>query len=87
MARARGERIRVLRERHGLSQEQLAKRAGTTPSKICAIERGRNKATSGDTQEELARGFGLTIEQVRAVLDGSLSIEDAYDMRDYEHQE
>ena len=35
-----GERIRSYRERHGLSQKQMAEQIGITPSQLCRYEKG-----------------------------------------------
>src|SRR5207248_10193482 len=35
-----GERIRLYREEHGLSQKQMAEQTGITPSQLCRYEKG-----------------------------------------------
>lgn len=72
-----GARVTALRNRWQITQAELAARAGLPASTVCAIERGRNLATSGDSQAALARGFGLTLEDMRAVLAGTLDNADA----------
>lgn len=84
-ARPPGLYIRQLRERLDLSQEQLGIRAGWGARKgrtrVSRIESGANQASSAATLQGLAAGFGLTLEQVVSLLNGSLAIEDAYDAR------
>jgi transcriptional regulator with XRE-family HTH domain len=53
-----GARIRVLRKRAGLSQEQLAERADISVDFLSLVERGVN-APSFDTMERLARVLGV----------------------------
>lgn len=72
-----GARVTALRNKWQITQAELAARAGLPASTVCAIERGRNLATSGDAQAALARGFGLTLEDMRAVLAGTLDTADA----------
>src|SRR5215469_13757496 len=43
----------------GLTQEQLAARAGVSPDTIAALERGRRRAPRGATVEMLASALGL----------------------------
>lgn len=72
-----GARVMALRATWRITQAELATRASLPASTVCAIERGRNLATSGDTQAALARGFGLSLENMRAVLAGTLGAADA----------
>src|SRR5262249_11393945 len=48
-----------LRAEAGLTQEQLAARAGLSPNAIAALERGRRRAPRGATVELLAGALGL----------------------------
>ena len=50
-------RIRVLRKQNGLSQQELAKRIGTTGQQVGNLENGRRKLTQ-DWMERLAAGLG-----------------------------
>jgi len=60
-----GEKIRYLRIKKGLSQEQLALNAGMNTSYLGQIERGDKNPTI-NTLEKIARGLDLTIEQLIA---------------------
>lgn len=66
----------AIRSALGLSQAQLAKRAELDRIEILNVEKGRNKASSARIRDGLARGFGLSIEETSAGLDGHLTPED-----------
>ena len=53
--------IRKTRQRAGLTQAELAKRAGTTQSAISRLENGRVRP-SLETIERLAKACGATLE-------------------------
>ena len=72
-----GVRVKVLRENLGISQGELGRRSWLAPSTVCAIEHGRNKASSADTQDALARGLGLTLSDLRSYLRGELTVSGA----------
>lgn len=57
------ERLRHLRERAGLSQEELAERAGLTPNAISALERGARRHPYPNTVRALADVLGLLDEE------------------------
>ena len=56
-------KIRELRKKHKLSQEELAEAVGTTRQTITSIEVGKYTA-SLHLAYKIARFFGLTIEEV-----------------------
>jgi transcriptional regulator with XRE-family HTH domain len=56
-----GDLLRAVRERHGLSQTTLARRASTTPRQIGRIERGEI-SPSVATLERLLRTMGERLE-------------------------
>ncbi len=62
--RATGHRLRVLRERAGLSQLALSAASGVTNDTICRLELGR-RSPQAATIERLARA--LAVEPVRFV--------------------
>src|SRR4051794_32409748 len=62
-----GERLRALREAAGLTQEELAERAGLTADGIGALERGTRRRPYPHTLRALAEGLALT-ESERAAL-------------------
>ena len=66
-----GERLRRLREAAGLTQEELAERAGVTPDAIGALERGARRHPYPTTVRALADALGLSAEE-RAALVASL---------------
>jgi transcriptional regulator with XRE-family HTH domain len=59
-----GKRIHELREAHGFSQSEVARRAGITPSTIHFIESGRTKEPSASTVAAIARAIGVGVEEV-----------------------
>src|SRR5262245_29033374 len=69
-----GERLRFLRERHGLSQRELAKRAGVTNSTISLIESNQVNPSVGALKRildgipiGLAEFFSITPSQERQI--------------------
>src|SRR5690349_8515441 len=71
------ERVRSLRDALQLTQQQLADLGKLTRDEVSRIEIGRNKCTSGRIRRGLAAGFGLTLEDAFAFIEGRLSVEDA----------
>ena len=55
-----GERVRTLRERRQISQDELARRAGLSDDTISRIERARHHPNLG-TMAKIAKGFGLSL--------------------------
>ena len=58
---AAGSLIRASRLRRGISQAELARRAGTSQSAVARIEAGRTSPTV-ETLERLAAALGLQLE-------------------------
>ncbi len=71
-----GEQLRRLREAAGLTQEELAERAGLTPKGVGALERGDRKRPYPNTVRALADALGLEDEE-RACFIGSVSRRDS----------
>jgi predicted ATPase/DNA-binding XRE family transcriptional regulator len=67
-----GEELRRHRELAGLSQEQLAERAGLSTKAIAALERGRRQRPHPHTIDLLAKALGLEGEERRALLAAAL---------------
>ncbi|HEY8284802.1 MAG TPA: helix-turn-helix domain-containing protein, partial [Chloroflexota bacterium] len=63
-----GARLRRLREQAGLSQEQLAERAGVSGQAIGALERGNRRRPYPATARRLADALGLSAEERDALL-------------------
>ena len=55
-----GKQIRNLREKHKLTQEELASRAGISTKYLQNLEGKKPKVASIITLEKLAKGFGIT---------------------------
>lgn len=58
-----GNRIRLLRGECGLTQEQLAERAGISVDFLSLIERGKN-SPSFDNLDDLADALDVTVAQL-----------------------
>jgi transcriptional regulator with XRE-family HTH domain len=65
---ALGSRIKQLRASLGMTQEELAARAGMHWSYLSDLERGRQTPTM-DMVNRLARGLGVTLAEFFAPLD------------------
>jgi XRE family transcriptional regulator, master regulator for biofilm formation len=59
-----GQRIQRLRERRGLSVQELADRAGTTYQSIWRIERGDQKDPSVALIRAIARTLGVGVDHL-----------------------
>src|ERR687893_3289736 len=57
-----GTQLRTLREGAGLTQEQLAERAGLTANAISALERGERRHPYPHTVQALAEALALSAE-------------------------
>lgn len=58
-----GRRLRALRKRAGLTQAQLAERAGITPDYLGRIERGQGAVTL-ETLDRIASALGVPLRQL-----------------------
>jgi transcriptional regulator with XRE-family HTH domain len=58
------ERLRALREVHGLTQEQFSEISGIAYKYYQAIEAGRKPDLRLSTLERLARSYGLEVHQL-----------------------
>jgi LuxR family transcriptional regulator, maltose regulon positive regulatory protein len=63
-----GQRLRVFREHAGLSQEELAERAGLTPNAVGALERGVRRRPYPHTVRALATALALSEAERSALL-------------------
>jgi len=61
-----GKRIRQLREERGLSQREVARRAGLTPSGVGFIELGQTQQPSAKTVVAIARALNVPVEELLA---------------------
>ena len=61
-----GVRLRRFREEAGLTQEELASRAGLTPNAIGALERGERRRPYPHTLRSLADALQLSEDQRRS---------------------
>ena len=63
-----GTKLRRLREAAGLTQEELAFRAGLTPNAVSGLERGKTRRPYPNTVRSLADALGLTKEERASLL-------------------
>lgn len=61
IAQQLGERIRQLRKKHGLTQDELAQRSGISTKYLQNLEGKDPKRASIDTLDGLARGFDMPL--------------------------
>jgi transcriptional regulator with XRE-family HTH domain len=58
-----GETIRALRQRAGLTQEEVAFEAGIHPTEISRLEKGKRNP-KWETMKSIARGLGVTLAEM-----------------------
>src|SRR5215207_9279243 len=63
-----GARLRSMREMSGLTQEELAGRAGLSPNAVSALERGQRRRPYPHTVRALADALELSEEERAALL-------------------
>ncbi|WP_437958561.1 helix-turn-helix domain-containing protein [Sorangium sp. So ce119] len=74
------DRLKALRKAMQLTQEQLAERSGLRRTELPRLEGGSNKGSSLAIRQALADGFGLTLDQINAYLDGLASLQETVDL-------
>ena len=72
-----GDRIRAIRKALGLTQEDVAARAGIRRDAVVKVESGANQAGSAAIRSGLARAFGLTSDDIASVLEGRIDADAA----------
>lgn len=72
-----GDRVKAIRKALGLTQEDVAARAGIRRDAVVKVESGTNQAGSAAVRSGLARAFGLTLDDVASVLEGRLDADAA----------
>lgn len=72
------ETVRQMRRQLGMTQDALAEASGLVDrTRVAAIETGRLKASSPAARRALSQGFGLSLDDLDALLDGRLAVDDA----------
>jgi predicted ATPase/DNA-binding XRE family transcriptional regulator len=66
-----GAQLRKLREAAGLTQEELASRAGLSPTAVSALERGQRKRPYPHTVRALADALNLSDDERTALIDAA----------------
>jgi transcriptional regulator with XRE-family HTH domain len=82
---ALGARIKDLRKRAGLSQEELADSAGMHWTYLSDLERGRQTPTL-DMVNRLARGLSVTLAEFFSPLDERYRLRFRKPRRDFRHR-
>ena len=59
-----GYRIKEIREKRNLTQEDLARESGVSRATISALENGVSRATTTKTLMNIARALGVSIEEL-----------------------
>ena len=59
-----GYRIKEIRERKNLTQEELSKESGVSRATISALENGSSRATTTKTLMNIARALGVPVEEL-----------------------
>lgn len=72
-----GDRVKAIRKALGLTQEEVAARAGMRRDAVVKVESGANQGGSAAIRSGLARAFGLSLDDVASVLEGRLDAEGA----------
>lgn len=65
-----GQRITALRKQEGISQQELADRAGLTRQHIGRIEKGELVSVAYVTIQQIAEAIGMTVDIVDSRLEG-----------------
>ncbi|WP_437798471.1 helix-turn-helix domain-containing protein [Sorangium sp. So ce693] len=74
------ERLKALRKAMQLTQEELAERSGLRRTELPRLEKGSNKGSSLAIREALADGFGVTLAQINAYLDGHADLQETIEL-------
>jgi transcriptional regulator with XRE-family HTH domain len=72
-----GDRVRAVRKALGLTQDELAARAGIRRDTVVKVESGANQASTAAIRGGLARAFGLTLDEIGHLVEGRMSAADA----------
>ena len=59
-----GYKIKELREKMKMTQEELAEKSGVSRVTISGLENGSNRATTTKTLQNIARALEVTIDQI-----------------------
>lgn len=68
-------RATALRKRLGLTQAQVAERAGLRRDEVTKVETGANQASSARVRDGLSRAFGITVDALVRYLDGAVELD------------
>ena len=57
-----GDKLKGIRQQHGWTQRELARRAGVCAALVSALEQGRTRDTRGTVLRKLALALGVSME-------------------------
>jgi transcriptional regulator with XRE-family HTH domain len=64
-----GERLKLIRERRGLSQNELSRRSGVRQALISELEAGKKTDTTGGALVRLARVLAVSVDYLLGTFD------------------
>jgi transcriptional regulator with XRE-family HTH domain len=64
-----GERLKLIRERRDLSQNELSRRSGVRQALISEIESGKKEDTTGHALRSMARVLGVSVDYLLGTFD------------------
>lgn len=69
------DRVRDLRVGVGLTQQEVGDRGGFPRERVVMVEIGRNQLGGFDGRAKLAKGLGVTLDELTALIDGTTTDE------------
>ena len=64
-----GDRIKLTREKRGLSQNELSRRSGVRQALISELESGKKDDTTGSALRRMARVLGVSVDYLLGTFD------------------
>ena len=64
-----GERLKLIREQRGISQNELSRRSGVRQALISELESGKKADTTGHALRSLARVLGTSVDYLVGTFD------------------
>jgi transcriptional regulator with XRE-family HTH domain len=64
-----GEKLKLIRERHDISQNELSRRSGVRQALISELEAGIKDDTTGKSLRKMARVLGVSVDYLLGTFD------------------